>query len=1345
MASNAKQQQQDQCTTSEESQLQRVRSVVEGRPAGPEECEDWPKQRSEQQQQQQQETQLQGQQQRQPRQHELLHHPRKPLPALTARGRLLVSEGARRREVRGCGRAGAEGGVGVGGGVGGGGGGGGLLCCSLDALKRPAKLLQFGFLLLILLFASHGDLVQAEGNVGCQFVRTLCIPRSEVCYDDNIFGKCIPTTGVDVEDIEKTPLTEEQSRLLATMLEELQGAGLGWDHPYVQCRIQGALFTLQRQQQLPPNLCANLAPVPPEFGDPASAMAYVRFTPPEPETDVEYYEQPSQAQFYPKLLLKKQAPDADRADGYLDSMLQQQQQQQQLQDRRRLRHDPLELEHFGKQDGHGQGMAQMETPSIMDAFLDTERQRVEREQQLRLEEQDAQDRKAEQQNRLELYQILAASEPDPQPYQRKPQPNAMDQLEAMVEQQQQREKEQRELKEQQQQQQQQRAKAPVYVPEEVNESSELYFPDDLAPFKRTRGRARQYAPAPAAAVAEEQEEAAAQPKSSFFRELAEEQGLVQEPLTLRHAELYSVSLPELAKRRPPAFSQLEPNDVSSQEQGLAFDSSLLRNSLTPIEEEAMLASNSYPPRANNQRLYTEGGLLFMPQAGAGLDGMQADDPRALKKTLLANMLGFARHERLDVKKPGPQLGPPAPAPVDVDVSSNQLETEKQLHKPEDGGNKEVLPAHIKGSDEEEAHKKKKVVKEQHSAEDHAPHTVDTEYAHVFVKNPIDSWYDGQRIMNELAQILHMQGYFSYLTVQPHEVSFRVNSDNPERKTAGDVARIINENRGVKNNIQRRVGFYVLHAGVGDKVKDLQDPSVSASRIELAEQGPDVTHIMAYMFAGAGAAAVIVIFVTLILIKRHDRKRDKLGGLQSGMAGAETCSKDYQELCRARMAGKNGSGGSGTSSAGGAAGGGGGSATEPAQSGRITSLSKENEGGRPPSSRSSTSSWSEEPALTNMDISTGHMVLSYMEDHLRNKGRLQREWEALCRYEAEPSAREAASQPQCVGLNRPGAPLPYDHSRVVLNHLANAEGLDYVNASTITDHDPRAPAYVAAQGPLPSTLAHFWQMIWEQGAVVIVALCRLQENGEVACARYWPEEGAEVYHIYEVHLVSEHIWCDDYLVRSFYLKNLRTSETRTVTQFHFLSWPQMGVPAQAKALLDFRRKVNKSYRGRRSCPIVVHGSAGAGRTGAYILLDLVLERMNKGAREIDIAATLEHLRDQRAGVVATRQQFEFVLMAVAEEVHAILKALPANTSGEKRELDKDPVVVGSGTVNNGSHQGAKEPLKEDKAQEAAEEEAPTSSAKAAAAAAAAAKEKEKEQPKAAEQKSASAKPPAKAKK
>merc|ERR1712158_247584 len=144
----------------------------------------------------------------------------------------------------------------------------------------------------------------------------------------------------------------------------------------------------------------------------------------------------------------------------------------------------------------------------------------------------------------------------------------------------------------------------------------------------------------------------------------------------------------------------------------------------------------------------------------------------------------------------------------------------------------------------------------------------------------------------------------------------------------------------------------------------------------------------------------------------------------------------------------------------------------------------------------------------------------------------------------------------------------------------------------------------------------------------MGLTRLQDNGYQLCTRYWPEEGSEQYHIFEVHLVSEHVWCEDYLVRSVYLKNTRTGETRTVTQFHF-----------------------------RSCPIVVHCSDGVGRSGTYVLIDMVLNRLSKGCKEIDIAATLEHIRDQRGGMVQNRQQFEYCLMAVAEEVHAILKALP----------------------------------------------------------------------------------------
>ncbi len=146
-------------------------------------------------------------------------------------------------------------------------------------------------------------------------------------------------------------------------------------------------------------------------------------------------------------------------------------------------------------------------------------------------------------------------------------------------------------------------------------------------------------------------------------------------------------------------------------------------------------------------------------------------------------------------------------------------------------------------------------------------------------------------------------------------------------------------------------------------------------------------------------------------------------------------------------------------------------------------------------------------------------------------------------------------------------------------------------------------------------------------MVIVMLTELSENGHQFCHRYWPEEGSEQYHIFEVHLVSEHVWCADYLVRSVYLKNTRSGETRTVTQFHFRSWPAHGAPASTRALLEFRRKVNKSYRGR-SCPVLVHCSDGVGRSGTYVLIDMVLNRMAKGCKEIDIAATLEHVRDQR---------------------------------------------------------------------------------------------------------------------
>lgn len=215
---------------------------------------------------------------------------------------------------------------------------------------------------------------------------------------------------------------------------------------------------------------------------------------------------------------------------------------------------------------------------------------------------------------------------------------------------------------------------------------------------------------------------------------------------------------------------------------------------------------------------------------------------------------------------------------------------------------------------------------------------------------MDSWSEGSRILYALADMMNMHDYFTALRVDRHEITFRV-EDNPEKKTAEDVARAINDNR-FRTNLSRRLGVTVLGAGIGNKTKN--SGSLFPERVAILN-GPPMTHVVAFIMAGAGLAAIVVIIITVYLLRGHDKKRDKLGDLQSGLAGAETCSKDYQDLCRARMSGKGNNGNDGTSS-----------------SGRIVALSQEND--RPPSSRSSTSSWSEEPALTNMDISTGHMVL-----------------------------------------------------------------------------------------------------------------------------------------------------------------------------------------------------------------------------------------------------------------------------------------------------------------------------------------------------------------------------------
>ncbi|CAF1039393.1 unnamed protein product [Rotaria sp. Silwood1] len=512
--------------------------------------------------------------------------------------------------------------------------------------------------------------------------------------------------------------------------------------------------------------------------------------------------------------------------------------------------------------------------------------------------------------------------------------------------------------------------------------------------------------------------------------------------------------------------------------------------------------------------------------------------------------------------------------------------------------------------------------------------VETARGYIIIDRDFKDQIEGARLLSLLAQINSWPpAIFTELNADHRTLTFHV-LNNAYQINASNVASAALNNQ---ESIQNQLGIHVTDSGIGNPIQ--------GSQLSVERQNGSQWALLTAAICGM-VLLIMGAFAVLYFVKRNDRIRNKLAEI-THFRGLST--NYYQDLCRQRMqAQPTGSKSPEIHKV---------QQTPPLSAGPTTvsaaGYGKHNSEGS--STRSSTSSWSEEPvAPVNMDIMTGHLILSYMEDHLRNRHRLEAEWQALCTDEAneEQASCAVALSETNANKNRYIDCIPYDHARI---RLANNGDDDYINASPITDSDPKCK-YIATQGPMPNTTNAFWQMVWEQGSCVIVALTRPIENGITMCHHYWPVEGSARFNDFEVNLVSEHIWSDDYLVRSFYLKNVQTMETRTVTQFHFLTWGELNNPPSAKVLLDFRRKVNKCFRGRSS-PIIVHCNDGVGRTGTYILLDIVLNRICKGAREINIAATLEHIRDQRAKMVKTKDHFEFVFVAVAEEVTYLLKALP----------------------------------------------------------------------------------------
>ncbi|XP_076448638.1 uncharacterized protein LOC143285265 [Babylonia areolata] len=219
---------------------------------------------------------------------------------------------------------------------------------------------------------------------------------------------------------------------------------------------------------------------------------------------------------------------------------------------------------------------------------------------------------------------------------------------------------------------------------------------------------------------------------------------------------------------------------------------------------------------------------------------------------------------------------------------------------------------------------------------------------------------------------------------------------------------------------------------------------------------------------------------------------------------------------------------------------------------------------------------------------------------------------------------------------------YDENRVVLIRPKGDNGTDYINASYIKGINS-ARDYIAMQGPLETTTGDVWWMIWQENVSQIVMLTNLMENGKGKCAMYWPEMGKNItYGHVNVTSVSEDVRAD-FLIRTFSLRVKGTADTRLVHQYHFLSWPDHGVPA-AGSLVDFWRFV--TARASADVPTVVHCSAGVGRTGTYIALDIAISRKSRG-QEVIVANIVKELREQRSILVQTEAQYKFLHEGILE--------------------------------------------------------------------------------------------------
>ncbi|XP_045538702.1 tyrosine-protein phosphatase non-receptor type 9-like [Papilio machaon] len=280
----------------------------------------------------------------------------------------------------------------------------------------------------------------------------------------------------------------------------------------------------------------------------------------------------------------------------------------------------------------------------------------------------------------------------------------------------------------------------------------------------------------------------------------------------------------------------------------------------------------------------------------------------------------------------------------------------------------------------------------------------------------------------------------------------------------------------------------------------------------------------------------------------------------------------------------------------------------------------------------------------------------------------------------------AKLPSNLSKNRYTDVLCYDHSRVLLSQTDPEDPTtDYINANYVDGYKQKN-AFICTQGPLPKTFSDFWRMVWEQGCLVVVMTTRAVERGRVKCGQYWPAAvGARALHPPFALLTEAVDVEDDYIISHLVLTDLRTEQSRRVWHGQYVRWPDYGVPGggRAQPVLRFLQLVRRAQRTAladlgdawaghsRGPPIVVHCSAGIGRTGTFITLDVCTSRLSAEG-VADVRGTVERVRAQRAHSIQMPDQYVFCHLALLEYavMHGYLESADLNGFDDDNEDESE---------------------------------------------------------------------------